>query len=119
MLIKLHASTLFTEDTAIRFAQQYQVSPKMWNEIWKRHLDGYDSESLAGYFIYKSKKNIDIRSLRRWLILTEIYCQANMVMQMGVRVVKSEFFGEHEPFLLKEILRNMKASSTQDSRIVL
>lgn len=118
MLIKLHASTLFTEDTAIRFARQYKVKQKIWNEIWKRHLAGYDCESLAGYFIYKTRKNISADSIRRWLIKTEIYCRANHIMLMGVRVVHSEYFAEYEPFLLEEILKNMKSSVAQDSRIM-
>lgn len=109
---------MFTEDTAIRFARQYGVKPKVWNEIWKRALNGYDYESLCGYFLYKTGKKIDPTSLKRWIIKTDIYCRANHIMLMGVRVVNSAYFGEHEDFILKEILRNMKSSTTQDSRIM-
>jgi len=118
MMIKLHASKMFTIDTAVRFADEYGVKPTMWNEIWKRHLSGYDDESLAGYFIYKTNKRIDAKSIRRWLTRTEIYCRANHVMLMGVRVVQSEYFAEFEPFVLKEILKNMRYSGKQDSRIL-
>ncbi len=118
MLIKLKSSKMFTEDTAIRFAQEYQVKPRMWNEIWKRSLAGYDCEALAGYFIYKTRKQIDARAIRLWLAKTEIYCRANHLMLMGVRVVQSEYFAEYEDFLVKEVLRNMKSSRTQDSRIM-
>lgn len=119
MLIKLEASKMFTEDTAQRFARQYGVKQKVWNEIWKRYLAGYDCEALAGYFIYKTGKQITAESVKNWLVKTEIYCRANHIMLMGVRVVQSEYFAQYEPFLIEEILRNMKSSSTQDSRIML
>jgi hypothetical protein len=118
MLLKLYDSKLFTEDTAIRFGEQYHVKRKIWNEIWKRALAGYDDEALAGYFIYKTGKMISANSIRRWLIKTEIYCKANHIMLMGVRVVQSEYFGEYERFVLEEVLRNMKYSGTQDCRIM-
>lgn len=118
MLIKLYESRMFTVDTATRFADQYQVSSKMWNEIWKRHLSGYDDESLAGYFIYKTHKQISAKAIRRWLIKTEIYCRANHIMLMGVRVVQSEYFGDYEQAVLDEVLKNMRFSGSKDSRIV-
>jgi hypothetical protein len=118
MLIKLHASKLFTEDTALRFAQQYGVKPKLWHEIWKRYLAGYDAEALAGYFIYKTQKQITVDSVKRWLTKTEIFYRANHIILMGVRVVQSEYFQEYENFLVEELLRNMKSSVTQDSRII-
>lgn len=118
MLIKLHTSTMFTVDTAVRFAQQYNCSKTLWNEIWKRALSGYDEYALAGYFMYKMNKRIKARVIKDWLIKTEIYCKANHVMLMGVRVVHSEYFGELEAYVLKEVLRNMKSSRTQESRIM-
>ncbi len=118
MMLKLHESKLFTVDTAIRFGKEYQVSPRIWNEIWKRYLFEYDIESLCGYFMYKTDKKIRPTALKRWLKLTEIYCRANHVMLMGVRVVSSEYFGTYEEFVLFEVLRNMKYSKTQESRIL-
>lgn len=118
-MLKLHDSELFTTDPAIRFARQYKVDKTIWNEVWKRHLAGSeDDECLAGYILYKTNKRITVRTLRRWLARTEIYCRANHVMLMGVRVVKSEFFGVYEDFIIKEVLSNMKYAGTLNSRIL-
>lgn len=119
MIIKLYESKLFTVDTAIRFAQEYKCSPKLWNDIWARYLAGYDEYGLAGYFMYKTNKRIRASVIKRWLVMTEIYCRANHVMLMGVRVVQSEYFGDYEPAVLKEVLRNMKSSIKSESRIIL
>lgn len=118
MLLKLHDSKLFTIDPAIRFAEQYNVSQKIWNGVWSRYLEGYDEKSLAGYILYETGRKISLRSLKRWINRTEIYCRANHIMLMGVRVVSSEYFKEFEQFLIEEVLNNMKYAGTQDSRIM-
>lgn len=110
---------MFTEETAVRFARQHHVQPKIWHEIWKRYLAEYDLESLAGYFQYKTGQKISINSLRRWLRMTEIYCRANHIMLMGVRAVQSEYFGEYEEMVIKEVLRGMRYSNVKEPRIVL
>ncbi len=117
-MLKLNDSRLFTMDTAIRFAEQYKVPKTIWNEVWKRHLSGYDLEALAGYVLYKTDIRIKPRSIRLWIVKTEIYCRANHVMRMGVRVVSSEYFGVYEDFVIEEVVRNMKYSGTKDSRIL-
>lgn len=118
MMLKLRDSKLFTTDTAIRFAEQYHVSPKLWNRVWEWHNKGYDLECLAGYILYKTNIKIKPKSVRRWLAKTEIYCRANHVMRMGVRVVSSEYFGVYEEFVIEEVIRNMKYRGTKDSRIM-
>lgn len=119
MILKLADSKIFTVDTAIRFSREYGVKKTLWNEIWKRHLSGYDAESLAGYFMYKSRKNISVASIKKWINKTEVYCRANHIMRMGVRMVQSEYFGAYEDFVLDEVLRNMKFRGTKESRAVL
>ncbi len=118
MLLKLHDSKIFTVDTAQRFAEEYNCSPKLWNDIWARYLSGYDEYGLAGYFMYKTNQRIKARTIKRWITKTEVYCRANHVMLMGVRVVQSEYFGVYEDFVIEEVLRNMKYRGTQDSRAV-
>lgn len=118
MLIKLHESKLFKIDPAIRFSQEYRVNQNIWNEVWKRHLAEYDLEALAGYIVYKTGHRIKTKKLRRWLIKTEIYCRANHIMLMGVRVVHSEYFGIYEKVVLEEVLRNMKYRGTLNSRTI-
>lgn len=116
MILKLHDSKMFTVDTARRFAKEYNVKQSLWNEIFKRSNMGYDSECLAGFFIYRTGKKISAKTIRKWLLKTEVYCRANHVMRMGVRVVQSEYFGVYEDFVLEEVLRNMKFRGTKESR---
>ena len=119
MIIKLFESKLFTEDPAVRFAKEYRVSPKVWNEIWKRHaLLEYDLDGLCGYLQYKTGKKPKRRSIQRWLLKTEIYCRANHIMRMGQRVVDSQYFGSVEQSLLEELTRSMRFESTRESRTI-
>lgn len=120
MIIKLLEAKLFTEDPALRFAREYQVSPKIWNEIWKRYgLLEYDYDGLCGYFQYKTGRRANPRSLKRWIVRTEIYCRAQHIIGMGVRVVDSSYFGIFEQTLLEELEKNMKFSGKKDSRTIL
>ncbi len=119
MLVKLHESKLFTVDPAVRFGKEYNVHPKIWNEIWKRHtLLEYDMDGLCGYFQYKTGRKPNRESLRQWLIRTEIYCRANHVMRMGQRIVDSQYFGSFEEDLIKEITRNMRFRQAKDNRVI-
>jgi len=120
MMLKLHDSEIFTTDPAIRFARRYGVKQHIWLDVWKRHLSGSeDDECLAGYILYKTGKRISVRTLRRWLARGEIYCRATHIIHMGVRVVRSEYFGVYEPFIIDEVLNNMKYAGMKDSRILL
>lgn len=119
MIIKLHESTLFTVDPAIRFGKEYDVSPKVWNEMWKRYgLYEYDFAGLCGYFQYMTDKKLSHKVIKRWIMRTEIYCRATHVMRMGVRVVDSSYFGAFEADLIKELTRNMRYSGKLDSRVI-
>lgn len=119
MIIKLLSNRLFTVDPALRFAKEYNVSPKIWDEIWKRHLFyEYDSDGICGYFTYKTGRRANARSLKRWLLRTEIYCRAQDVITKGARVVDSSYFGKFEQELLEELTKNMKYSGKQDSRTI-
>jgi len=133
MIIKLQESRLFTVDPAIRFAREYNVPPKIWNELWKRYclkplLDGVsfqdkDSEeflisSICGYFTHKTGRKANARSMRRWIIRTEIYCRAQHIINMGVRVVDSSYFDKFEQDLLDELTKSIKYSGKQASRTI-
>lgn len=120
MIIHLTKSKLFTIDPAIRFAKEYAVDQKLWNELWKRYgLLEYDTEGLCGYFQYKTGRKANTRSIRRWLIRTEIYCRAQHVIGMGVQVVDSAYFGKFEDDLLDELTKSMRFSGKRDSRTLL
>lgn len=120
MIIKLLESKLFTVDPAVRFAKEYNVSPKLWNEIWKRYtLMQYDYDGICGYFQYKTGRKPNVKSFRRWILRTELYCRAQHIILMGVRVVDSSYFREFEQPLLLELTRSMRFSGEKNSRSIL
>lgn len=119
MIIKLLSSKLFTEDPAVRFGKEYNVSPKIWNEIWKRHLFyEYDSDGICGYFTHKTGRKANARSLQRWILRTELYCRAQEVITKGARVVDSSYFGRFEQELLDELTRSIRYEGKKDSRTI-
>lgn len=117
MIILLEKSKLFTSDPADRFAREYQVKPRIWTELLRRHwLLQYDAAGLCGYFQFKTGRKLNPASLQRWIIRSEIYAKAQHVMHMGVRSVDSSYFGKYEPEVLEELTKNMKFSDKRDSR---
>lgn len=119
MIIKLSESKLFTKDPALRFAREYNVSPKLWNELWKRYiLLEYDYDGLCGYFQYKTNRRPNARSLKRWIVRTEIYCRAQHIINMGVRVVDSTYFDKFEQDVIDELTKSMRFNNKKDSRSI-
>lgn len=119
MLINLEASKLFTVNPAHRFALIYKVSPRVWNEVWRRaSLLGYDLDGLCGYLLYKTNLRFERDTMQRWLFRTEIYVRATSVMKMGVRCVQSQYFAELEDELVKELTRSMRSGAAKDSRTI-
>ncbi len=119
MIIKLFESKLFTVDPAERFAKEYGVDKKVWNQLWKRKaLLEYDMDGLCGYFQYKTGRKPKRESIKHWLIRTEIYCRAQHVMRMGQRVIDSQYFGTYEDEVIKELTRNMRFRQAHDSRTI-
>jgi len=119
MLVKLKESKLFTVDPAVRFAKEYQVSPKIWHEMWKRHLFyEYDLDGLCGYFQYKTGKRIKPHKVTLWIQRSYFYSKANHIIRLGQRVVDSQYFGIHEQPLIKELTKNMLFKGNKDSRTI-
>ncbi len=119
MIIHLSKSKLFTVDPADRFAGEHGVSPRVWKEMWRRYkLLEYKPQELAAYYHFTVGSRIRTETVRRWIIRTEIYCMSTVVSSKGVRVVKSEYFKEFEPEVVKEITRNMRFSGTKESRVL-
>ena len=117
MIIHITKSKLFTIDPAIRFAKEYNVEPKLWTEVWRRHtLLGYTNSELCEYLHFKLGKRPKAKSIKRWITRTEIYCLANHVGRMGVRIVQSEYFGKFEKDVVYELTRGMRYSDHQTSR---
>ncbi len=117
MIIHLLKSKLFTIDPAIRFAKEYDVDVRLWNDVWRRHtLLAYSNNELCEFIHFKTLRKPKSSSIRRWIIRTEIYCLANHAVRMGVRVVQSEYFGKFEREVIDELTKNMKFSGKLDSR---
>jgi hypothetical protein len=107
MIIKLSASKIFTQHPAERFAEQHEVPPALWTEMWRRHtLLEYTMRDLADYFEIKTGKKIETQYIRKWLFRTKVYVRANEAVKMGAQAVTSEYFGDLEGELVQYLLRN-------------
>lgn len=119
MLIRINNSRLFDTNPAKRFAEEYDVDEKLWNEIWKRYkLLDYTVEDLSDLFHIKTGKQIKRRYIKRWIFLGEIYILAKPARDMGAQVINTELFGEFEQKVIEEITRHLRSGSTTDSRIM-
>ena len=120
MIVHLLKSKVFTIDPAIRFGREYNVDAKLWNEMWRRHtLLGYSNSELCEYFQFKTGHRPKPKSIKRWIIRTEIYCLANHVARMGVRVVQSEYFRQFEKDVIYELTQNMRFNGNKESRSII
>lgn len=116
MIIHIDRSKLFTIEPAVRFAKEYGVPKELWVEMWRRHtLLSYSNDELCEYLHLKTGRKPKARSVKRWILKTEIYCLANHLVRMGVRVVSSDYFGEFEPFVIEELTRGIRFSGAQYS----
>ena len=119
MIIYITKSKLFTEDPAIRFAEQYHVKPKLFHELFRRYtLGNYDSDALCGYFQYKTGKKLHKKALSRWIFRGKVYNKSKPVVSMGVQAVSSSFFGPLETELVNELVKNMVFNGKKDARSV-
>lgn len=120
MIIHLPASDLFTKEPAKRFAKEYSVPEEVWLSIWIKHrVYDFEFKELHEYAEFKCGKPISSKSLRRWILRTEVYSRAVDVIKHGGTTVTSSFFGNLEGFVLKELLKQMRFSGTQSSRSVI
>lgn len=118
MLIHVVQSKIFTEDPAIRFAERYSVDSKIFHELYRRH-ELTDDDGLLGYFQYKTGKTIHPKAMKRWIFRAKVYARSKDVIKMGVRVINSEYFGDLEEELVKELIKNMRFNGKKDSRTLL
>jgi hypothetical protein len=119
MIIFLH-SKLFTKDPALRFAEEYNVSPEVWRQMWKyRQLNGWSNTDLAEYFEMKVGHKPDKNAIARWIARTRIYMYARPFIQDGHNTVTSSVFGIYEKHLIAEITKNMRYSGKKKTRAVL
>lgn len=109
MIIDLTQSDLF-KDPAIRFAKEHA---DIWNDIWRRYNDLYYSvPDLCDLYLIKTGKQINQKTIRRWLWRAEIYSKVKPVLESGARCVKSDFFGDEEFNVIKELTKNISSGHT-------
>jgi len=111
MIILITKSELFTTDPDIRFAREYNVGVGIWRDLWRRYsiLD-YSQQEMSDYFTLKTGKPISKKGLKRWIMRTKLYTKTKHIVDKGCLSVNSEFFGDLEWFVIKELTRNMKSS---------
>lgn len=120
MIIYLPKSDLFTVEPAKRFAKEYTVPEEVWLNIWIKHkIYDFEFKELYEYAIFKCGKTISKKSLRRWILRTEVYSRARDVTKLGGTTVTSSYFGELEGFVLKELLKQMRFSGSKNSRSII
>lgn len=121
MLINLTKSKLFTLSPEVRFSKEYGLQPEVWRELWKRHsFHEYNLRDLCDYFELKTNgRKTSPQSMQRWLWRTYVYMKAQGVMKEGVEMVQSEFFGNFEVDVIRELLKNVKSSVRQEPKILI
>lgn len=88
---------LFIEDPYKAFGKRHDVNPKLWYEMYnKRYLwHGYDIPILSEYFMLVTKKDLNERTIRRWIKRTEVYNHAQQAIRKGVKEVAPHYFDRY------------------------
>lgn len=111
MIILIKKSELFTLDPDIRFARSNHVDIGLWKEMWRRHkLLGYTFREMSELFELKTKRPISRQNVKRWVLRTEIYSKSKPIIDKGCESVNSEYFGQMEWFVIKELVKNLNSS---------
>ncbi len=121
MIIQLTKSRLFTVEPAKRFAKEFGVEEIVWIKLWAAYkIKDYSMSDLREYSEVLLKNKLSSLCLRRWIIRTEIYSIAyTKVLQYGATTVSSTIFGKYEKIVLDEVVKGIRFSDTQKSRILL
>jgi hypothetical protein len=115
MIILIRKSELFTIDPDIRFSNINHVELGLWKEMWRRFkILGYTTKELQEYYELKTKKQISSKSVKRWILRTDIYSRTKPIIDMGCESLNSNFFDELEWFVVKELIKNLKFSVQQN-----
>lgn len=120
MIINITKSVLFTQDPDMRFSEEYGVPRGFWNLIFNRakYLE-YSLSELCELYQIKTGRKMDMMAMLRWVRRAEIYNKAQPLIRKGTRVVMSEYFGELEEIIVKELLKNVRRSDSKGSRTII
>lgn len=94
----------FIQDPALRFSREFNCSPSVWREVWKRYkfLD-YTKDEAKEYLILTLHQPISHRRFDRWIKRTEIYTRAQVALKSGAQQVNINYFKPFTSFILEEI----------------
>jgi len=119
MIILITKSEIFTTDPDIRFSRINGAPVGLWREMWRRHkILEYTFREMAEYYELKTKKQISRQNIKRWVLRTEIYSKTKPVIDKGCQSLNSEFFGDIEWFVIKEITKNLKSSVNKNIKVL-
>lgn len=114
MLIHINKSKLFTVDPAIRFGKEFNVNHDVWKELWRRYkLLSYTVPELVEYLQIKTGRQTNNKTIKRWIVRTEIYGATKTARDKGATTVVSSYFNELEQEVLKELTKGMRFSGTK------
>jgi hypothetical protein len=120
MILDITRSNLFTKDPAERFAKVNSVSPKLFNELWRRHTQlEYSIPELCMYFHIKVGVPISDRKMNEWIFRNRIYMRAQSALKVGAKAVNSDYFGDLEERLLRKLTEHMKYRETKSLRVMI
>lgn len=120
MIIDLSKSSLFTKDPDVRFAKEYLVPQGTWKKLWRCYkLLEYSNGDLRDYLFIKFARSISYSSMDRWIVRSEIYSVANIVLKKGAVHVNTSIFGNYEQYVIDEITKTLRFSGGKDSRVII
>jgi hypothetical protein len=120
MILNIRKSNIFKTNPAERFAKEYQLPFEAWNEVWRRYkLLEYSHKDIKDYLFIKYARNLNPKSIDRWILRTEVYGIASPLIEKGVEHVNSEIFKQYEQQLMDYLFQTMKSSGQGQSRIII
>lgn len=94
----------FTIKPTIRFSETMNVKKDLWSDMWNRYKNlKYSKWDLVEWFYIRTKKRINERTIRRWIIRQELYDDAQIAVKAGAKTVSIDYFVLHGNRNIEEI----------------
>lgn len=99
---------IFTDHPSIIFAKNMKVPIGFWNDLWRRYKDlEYKPSDLKDWYELKTGKEISEKTIRRYLVRTELYNQAQRMIHRGEYTVHIVYFTKHTEYLKPYIINDL------------
>lgn len=93
MIISLERD-IFTIDPDERFSREHEVSIGFLNDMYRRYINyGYTFADLSDFYNIKTRKDIDRKTMWRWITRIEAYDIAQRAIRMGAKECNINTFG--------------------------